>query len=253
MCATENKSKKGVRQTLAHFGRIDVLVNNAGVIQAGPVAHMNVQDFENALNVHFWGPLYMVLEAVPHMRAQGGGRIVNIASIGGKVAVPHLVPYSASKFALVGLSDGLRTELAQANIKVTTVCPWLIRTGSYLNVQLKGQHEKELVWFAAADSLPGVSMSAEKAARDIVEACRHGRAQLVTGAQGKLAAGANALFPEFTAQLLKLTTHLLPGENPEDGDELRTGWQSRSALAPSLLTTLSDRAARRNNEGRPKG
>ncbi|CAN5762205.1 SDR family oxidoreductase [soil metagenome] len=245
--------REAVRRVLERFGRIDVLVNNAGVIQAGPVAHMDVQDFENAMNIHFWGPLYTMLETVPHMKTQGGGRIVNIASIGGKVAVPHLVPYSASKFALVGLSDGLRAELAQDNIKLTTVCPWLIRTGSYLNVQLKGQHEKELVWFAAADSLPGVSMSAEKAARDIVEACRNGRAQLVTGAQGKLAAGVNALFPEFTAQLLKLTTRLLPGENPKDGNTLQTGWESRSPLAPSLLTTLSDRAARRNNEGRPRG
>ena len=245
--------KEAVRKALSHFGRIDVLVNNAGIIQAGPVAHMMKQDFENAMNVHFWGPLYTMLETVPHMKTQGGGRIINIASIGGKVAVPHLVPYSASKFALVGLSDGMRAELAQNNITVTTVCPWLMRTGSYLNVQLKGQHERELVWFAAADSLPGVSMSAEKAARDIVEACRHGRAQLVTGVQGKLAARANVFFPELTTQLLKLTTRLLPGENPEDGNTLQTGWESRSALAPSLLTTLSDRAARRNNEGKPQG
>ena len=245
--------KEAVMGALSYFGTIDVLVNNAGIIQAGPVAHMVEQDFENAMNVHFWGPLYTMLETVPHMQAQGGGRIVNIASIGGKVAVPHLVPYSASKFALVGLSDGMRAELARDNITVTTVCPWLIRTGSYLNVQLKGQHERELVWFAVSDSLPGVSMSAEKAARDIVEACRNGRAQLVTGVQGKLAAVANALFPELTAQLLKLTTRLLPGENPVDGDALQTGWESRSGFAPSLLTTLSDRAALRNNEGRPQG
>ena len=245
--------KEAVAGALSYFGAIDVLVNNAGIIQAGPVAHMTVEDFENAMNAHFWGPLYTVLETVPYMKAQGGGRIVNIASIGGKVAVPHLVPYSASKFALVGLSDGMRAELARDNITVTTVCPWLIRTGSYLNVQLKGQHERELVWFAVADSLPGVSMSASRAARDIVEACRNGRAQLVTGVQGKLAAGANALFPELTAQLLKLTARLLPGENPVDGDALQTGWESRSGFAPSLLTTLSDRAARRNNEGRPQG
>lgn len=251
-CDVRNRGqvKRAVGRALARFGRIDVLINNAGVIQAGPVAHMALDDFEMAMDVHFWGPLYMMLETVPHMKAQGGGRIVNIASIGGKVAVPHLVPYSASKFALVGLSDGMRAELALDNIKVMTVCPWLIRTGSYLNVKLKGRHEQELAWFAAADSLPGVSMSAEKAARDIVEACRRGKAQLVTGLQGKLAARANALFPELAAQLSKTVNRLLPGINPTDGDDLRMGWESRSMFAPSLLTTLSDRAALRNNEGK---
>lgn len=251
-CDVRNRGqvRGAVRQALARLGRIDVLINNAGVIQAGPVAHMALDDFETAMDVHFWGPLYMMLETVPHMKAQGGGRIINIASIGGKVAVPHLVPYSASKFALVGLSDGMCAELALDNIKVTTVCPWLIRTGSYLNVRLKGQHEQELAWFAAADSLPGVSMSAERTARDIVEACRRGKAQLVTGLQGKLAARANALFPELAAQLSKTVNRLLPGINPADGDDLRTGWESRSMFAPSLLTTLSDRAALRNNEGK---
>ena len=96
-------------------------------------------------------------------------------------------------------------------------------------------------------------MSASRAARDIVEACRNGRAQLVTGVQGKLAAGANALFPELTAQLLKLTTRLLPGENFKDGDARQTGWESRSGFAPSLLTTLSDRAARREQRGPSAG
>ena len=84
---------------------VDVLINNAGVIQVGPLEHMTHEDFENAMATHFWGPLHLMFEAVPSMRRRSFGRIVNIASIGGKVAVPHLAPYSASKFALVGLSD----------------------------------------------------------------------------------------------------------------------------------------------------
>jgi NAD(P)-dependent dehydrogenase (short-subunit alcohol dehydrogenase family) len=121
------QAQSAVARAIARYGRIDVLINNAGVIQSGPVEHLEVEDFEQAMAVHLWGPLYTMLAAIPHMRRQGGGRIVNIASIGGKVAVPHLLPYCTSKFALVGLSDGMRAELAKDNIRVTTVCPGLMR------------------------------------------------------------------------------------------------------------------------------
>ena len=136
--------QSAIERVVARYGSIDVLINNAGVIQAGPVEHMQVADFEDALNTHLWGPLYTMLAATPYMRRQGGGRIVNIASIGGKVAVPHLVPYTTSKFALVGLSDGMRAELARDNIIVTTVCPGLMRTGSHLNALFKGQHARRV-------------------------------------------------------------------------------------------------------------
>src|SRR5690606_557788 len=74
------------------------LINNAGVIQVGPVEHMTVSDYDDAMNTHFWGPLFFVLAVLPEMRRQGSGRIVNISSVGGRMSVPHLVPYSASKF-----------------------------------------------------------------------------------------------------------------------------------------------------------
>ena len=89
-----------------------MLINNAGVIRVGPVEEMREEDFEQSLQTHFWGPLYTTLEVLPEMKARGRGRIVNIASFGGKVAVPHLLPYSVGKFALVGFSDGLRAEVA---------------------------------------------------------------------------------------------------------------------------------------------
>src|SRR5688500_13483425 len=80
-------TERALAQILERFSRIDVLINNAGIIQVGPVAHMTLADYEDAMNTHFWGPLHMTLAALPSMRRQGEGRIVNISSIGGRVAV----------------------------------------------------------------------------------------------------------------------------------------------------------------------
>src|SRR6266403_2106089 len=115
-----------VRQTIDRFGKIDVLINNAGVIEVGPLEHMTREDFERAMGVHFWGPFELTMRVVPEMRIWGGGRIINVSSIGGKIAVPHLAPYCASKFALTGFSDALRAELARDKIYVTTVAPGAI-------------------------------------------------------------------------------------------------------------------------------
>lgn len=168
------QAEQAIREVAAHFGRIDVLVNDAGMIEVGPLEHMTVNDFETSMGVHFWGPLYLTLAALPHLKKHRGARLVNISSIGGRVAVPHLVPYSAGKFALTGLSDGLRAELAKDGIRVTTVLPWLMRTGSPFNAWFKGQHRAEFAWFTIFDSLPGLTVDGERAARRIVDACRHG-------------------------------------------------------------------------------
>ena len=118
-----DQAAQAVATTVERYGRIDVLVNNAGIIQVGPAEHMQRADYEDALATHFWGPYATMQAAIPHFKAQGGGRIVNIASIGGKIAVPHLGPYSASKHALVGLSDGLRAEYAKDNIRIRDAGP----------------------------------------------------------------------------------------------------------------------------------
>jgi NAD(P)-dependent dehydrogenase (short-subunit alcohol dehydrogenase family) len=229
------------------FGRIDVLINNAGIIQVGPLGVMTLEDFERAMDVHFWGPLYTTLAVLPQMRGRRDGRIVNISSIGGKIAVPHLVPYSASKFALTGLSEGLRPELLKDNVVVTTVCPGLMRTGSPRNANFKGQHRAEYAWFSISDSLPVTSIQAERAARQIISACKRGQAQLVITTQAQLAVKFHELFPEATADILALVNRLLPGPGGI-GKKQAKGKDSESQLAPSLLTALSERAAARNNE-----
>lgn len=233
---------------IERYGRIDVLINNAGIIQIGPIDNMGLGDFENAMATHFYGPLFAMLEVIPHMRRQRGGRIVNIASIGGKIAAPHLMPYCASKFALVGLSDAMRAELARDNIKVTTACPWFMRTGSLFNIEVKGRHEQEFAWFATGASLPIFTVQADRAARKIIEACRRGSPRLVMSVWGKAAALINEIAPGFMAAVQQSVDRMLPRPDLAEGDFPRTGWQSRSHLEFDPLMRLAQAAAIRNNE-----
>ncbi|MBA3541470.1 MAG: SDR family NAD(P)-dependent oxidoreductase [Deltaproteobacteria bacterium] len=234
-----------VTQIHDDLGPIDVLVNNASVIQVGPVDSMTLEDYERAMATHYWAPLYAILAVVPEMRRSRAGRIVNIASIGGKIAMPHLLPYSASKFALVGLSAGLRAELAQDGIVVTTVCPGLMRTGSPTNAMFKGDHAKEYNWFSVSDSLPLTSMNAERAARQILDACCRGDAEVVLSIQARVAVKLYALFPSLSQNVLGMVDRLLPKGVSKQS---MRGRDVGSPLAKSILTMLTEQAARRNNE-----
>jgi short-subunit dehydrogenase len=229
------------------MGPVDVLINNAGVIEVGPAETMSVADYEEAMATNFWGMLYPTLAVLPAMRARRTGRIVNITSIGGKLGIPHLVPYSASKFAAVGFSQGLRAEVAPAGIKVITVCPGLMRTGSPRNAIFRGQHQSEYAWFSISDALPGLSISAESAARRILAACRRGDAEVLFPLSTRVAAIAGALAPGMTAKALSVVDRLLPdaGKSPRGR---RTGAESQSWLSPSWLTRLGDRAAHEYNQ-----
>jgi short-subunit dehydrogenase len=237
----QDEVRLNIASIIREFKRIDILINVAGIIQAGPSEHMELNDYAEAMAVHFWGPLYLMREVIPHMKREGQGRIVNIASIGGKVAVPHLLPYGASKFALVGLSEGMRTELAKDGIYVTTVSPGLMRTGSHVNALFKGQQKKEFALFSAANAW--LSTSAERAAREILEACRYGSSQLVITPPARLLRLINGIFPAFIAEALSLVSRVLPGPTGAEGDKLKRGWESQSAIAPSFLTRPSDHVA----------
>jgi NAD(P)-dependent dehydrogenase (short-subunit alcohol dehydrogenase family) len=245
---TDRESVDGlIDEVQRSLGPVDVLINNAGVIEVGPAETMSISDYEEALATNFWGMLYPTLAVLPQMRERKAGRIVNITSIGGKLGIPHLLPYSASKFAAVGFSQGLRAEVAADGIKVVTVCPGLMRTGSPRNAIFRGRHRSEYAWFSISDALPGLSISAESAARRIAIACRRGDAEVLFPVSTRIAAVANAVAPGVTANILGLVNRLLPG--PGDGPRgRRKGADSQSWLSPSWLTQLGDRAARKYNQ-----
>jgi NAD(P)-dependent dehydrogenase (short-subunit alcohol dehydrogenase family) len=206
-----------VDETIRQFGRLDVLVNNAGVIQVGPLSAMTVVDFHYAMAVNFWGTVHATLASLPSLTVRGG-RIVNVTSFGGKVAVPHLLPYDCAKFAALGFSEGLRAELGRDGVSVTTVVPGLMRTGSYLNALFKGKQESEFDWFSFAARNPLAAMDAEHAARRIVRAAKLRDPEVVLGWQAKLLGFAKDLFPGPVTRLLGVVNRLLP--RPEGGETI---------------------------------
>lgn len=236
-----------IRDVVNHFGRLDVLINNAGIIQVGPQETMELKDYEEAMDTNFWAALYTMHTALPHFIKQGEGRIVNITSIGGKIAAPHLLPYTVSKFALVGLSEGMHAELKKQNIHVTTVVPNLMRTGSPRNVTVKGNHEAEYAWFKLADSSPLASQRVEAAARQIIKAVEYGETEAILTYTAKLATLVKGFAPGWVSMLLSITNRFLP-ENIPGGHYPKKGHEVESALSRGPVAALTDEAAVKNNE-----
>lgn len=240
-----------MQSVLRRWGRIDLLFNVAGIMQVGPLDAMTLADFHEAMDINCWGALHTTLAVLPTMREQQWGRIVNVASIGGKRAVPHMIPYDTSKFALVGLSTGLRTELAQDGILVTTVCPSLMRTGSPRNATFKGRHRQEYAWFSVGGSAPLAAVAADEAARQILRACQRGDGEVYIANMLSPIVWASEFAPSLTNEILALINRVLPSMGGI-GQQAAYGYESESSISPSILTTLGDAAAEANNEMRPR-
>ncbi len=195
---------------------------------------MKLSDYDDAVRTHFWGLPFLVLAVLPHMRIKETG--------GSSISRP------SAEFALAGLSDGLRAELARDRSVVTTVCPGLMRTGSPINVTFKGQGSQEYSWFAIASSLSVPTISAERAARQILDACRRGDAELVITVQAQLAVLARTIAPEVFSDAMSLVQRLLPRPVGPEGDIAEPGRSAGSKWVPSMVLAPMYAAARRNNE-----
>jgi short-subunit dehydrogenase len=232
-------AREQVERMIEDVGRVDVLVNNAGVIGVGPLETQRLEDFEETHAIMFWGVLYPTFAVLPQMRERGEGRIVNITSIGGKVSVPYLLPYNAAKFAAVGFSEGLRAELAGTGVVVTTVVPGLMRTGSYVAALFKGRRETIYRLFTPVSATPLTTISGRRAARKIVAAIERGDPELILTAHANLAARASALAPGLTQRTLGLVARALPS----GGDAAPVpGLEIDPAVDDSLLTALGRKA-----------
>jgi NAD(P)-dependent dehydrogenase (short-subunit alcohol dehydrogenase family) len=206
-----------IEQALFRFWRIDILINVAGIIEVGPVENQPLSAFQRAMDTNFFAALHTIQAVMPHMLRNRSGNIVNITSIGGKFAMPHLLPYSASKFALVGFSEGLHSELRHKGIRVTTVCPGLMRTGSHIQAQFVGDQKKEARWFTLSATTPGLATSAAHAANRIYSAVAAGRAEITITPQAWLAARMTGLAPATTQYFASLANeYILPAPSTSD-------------------------------------
>lgn len=250
--ADQDQAARLIADATERFGRVDVLVNNAGTIAVGPIESQTLADFQSAMDTMFWGMVYTTLAALPQMMQRRSGRIVNITSIGGKVAIPHLTPYCCAKFAAVGFSEALRAELAKDRISVTTVVPGLMRTGSHANAVFKGDHRKEYSWFSLGATLPLSAMDAYKAARRIVNAAARGASEIVLTPQAKLLTLAHGIAPGTVSDVLGVANRFMPGTGSRDLHRF-TGKESETAISRSFLTMLGRSAGHALNQHPERG
>jgi short-subunit dehydrogenase len=203
-----------IAETVKAFGRIDLLINNAGIIEVGPFENQPLEAYDRAMQTNFFAALHTIHAATPYLLDPGDQScrgIVNIASIGGKIPVPHLLPYVAAKFALTGFSEGLHAELRYKGVRVTTVCPGLMRTGGEEHAHFTGQQDKEERWFKLSAKTPGIAAGVHHAAHRIYNAVQAGRAEITITPQAWLAARIVGLAPESSQVLAALANeYVLP-------------------------------------------
>ena len=121
--ASDTSVRSLVGQVIERFGRIDVLVNNAGVGAVGAGEESSITQAKEVFDINVFGLMRMTNAVLPHMRARGSGRVVNVASVLGLIPAPFMAVYAATKHALHGFFDSLRVELAATGVSVTLVCP----------------------------------------------------------------------------------------------------------------------------------
>jgi short-subunit dehydrogenase len=195
--------------TVERFGTVDVLINNAGVMEVGPMEDQPVEAYERSMAVNFFSAVYTSYAALPILLKKKASAIVNISSVGGKVAVPHLLPYVASKFALTGFSEGMHAELRQRGVRVITVCPGLMRTGGETHAKFRGQVMNEKAWFQTSARTPFLAANVTRAAERIFSAVKDRRSEITITPQAWLAARFAGIAPESTQVIAALVNSLV--------------------------------------------
>ena len=246
-----------VDEVVATHGRLDVALHVAGVIQVGHVDTVTLGHYHEAVDTMLWGPVHLALACLPPMRDAGSGRIGIVSSVGGLVAVPRLVPYSVAKFGAVGLAEGLYAELAGTGVTVTAVTPGLMRTGGHTHARFVDDAVTDYAWFAPLASIPGLSISAERAARRIVSGVLAGSPTVELTPLTIIGRRVHGLAPATTVRMMGLVSRALPGPSGRAPDPMAggapgvDGSTARDRLSSRLvdaLSVLGDRAARRTNE-----
>jgi len=173
ICVCDVSDKEQVKQmsqkVIDTFSKIDILVNNAGFVIYGKIEELSIEDIESQMETNYFGTIYCTKSFLPHFLKQNSGHIVNVASVGGSFGVPGIASYCATKFAMLGFSEGLHHELHDTNVGVTVVSPIMVRTSLFDHPSFKN-----FTKFAT-----GISLSADTVANAIIKASDSSRLEIV--------------------------------------------------------------------------
>ena len=193
---------------LERFGKIDVLINNAGVCMSAPMSETTIEDWERIIDVNLWGYIYTINALLPHFIERKAGNIINVGSFGGKVPLPKMTAYCTSKFAITGLTETLRLELESQGIHVSGIHPSVTNTDFMERAIFKDKdsQEKENRRKSMAQMMSSpLSSQPEDVAKAIWDAVKHPQAEVIVGS-AKIPAFLNRIFPGLTQGMMQLTT-----------------------------------------------
>ncbi|QZZ18710.1 SDR family oxidoreductase [Leptothermofonsia sichuanensis E412] len=196
-----------VEKAMLYFGSIDVLINNAGIYTSGPVEEFTLEDWHQAIDTNLWGYIHTIHAILPHFLEQAKGTIVNVSCIGGKVPFPYLLPYTTSKFAVTGLTEALRTELAPQGIHVCGIYPNLIKSHFLERAIFRGKDIEDVrARKHQVQQLLEVPLveKPEQVAEAIWDAVEHHRPEVIVGS-ANLSAASNQFLPDLTQWFLRST------------------------------------------------
>jgi len=197
-----------ISRGLERFGKIDVLVNNAGVCMSAPMSETSIEDWERIINVNLWGYIYTINALLPHFLDRQQGNIINVGSFGGKVPLPKMTAYCTSKFAITGLTETLRLELEPQGIHVSGIHPSVTNSDFMERSIFRDKDPEELEnrrqSMAKMLSSPLASQP-EDIAKAIWHAVKHPQAEVVVGT-AKVPTFFNRLFPGIIQGMMQLTT-----------------------------------------------
>lgn len=197
--------RKLIDQSIAQYSSIDVLVNNAGIYISGPADSFSLEDWHTVIDTNLWGYIHTIHALLPHMIAQGKGTIVNVASSGGKVPIPYLVPYTTSKFAIAGLTQSLQSELSPKGITVCGIYPNLIKSDFMERAIFRGKDKEDEIarrkQLEQVLSVPGVEKP-EDVAKAIWSAVKHNKTEVIVGSAGASVISSR-LFPDALQWIMR--------------------------------------------------
>lgn len=196
VCSCDVSQKSQVKQmsqnVLDTFGRIDVLVNNAGFVIYGKVNELTIEEIESQMFTNYLGMIYCTKNFLPIMLEQNSGHIVNVASVGASFGVPGIAAYCATKYAMLGFSEGLKHELHETKIGVTVVSPIMVRTNLFEHPSFENFSKRAT----------GISLSSDTVAKAVVKAANSNKLEIVVPSVARAGIWAKHTFPFFVNPII---------------------------------------------------